>query len=1081
MEFYLKVKAKAAVEAQARGWEKFHVSSTSIREHRPFWVKDPTRDVCLCRYHLQFDLLAKGLSRLRKAIECPNKCASCEQCPALTTGLNLRAALTCPRPDGEDRYDARACVTGECGKCNGMQRFDEIMCPARREAARDHVVKWEKYEKRFAGQDKITGEDKYKHDFWEQEGTGDELITEIGQTLKSFNPHHDLAKCQDDDWTYLKTSFPRRSFVSVQDFSENFHHTVRFEPQAKYYQSVDSTLYMVVVRYHLDDATRLPPAVVAELREAYESAGIPPIIVETLAIVSADLKHDNAFVRHVNECYVLPYMQSIGDFGTHYARSDGCKAQFKYATHFEWVSRQKIETGVQMDWSFFCSCHGKCDCDPEGGSIKNAAGNWENHGALDGMRVQAKLPTAASFVEWANKGSPPNSQHGHHNGLAKPPTPLKSRLNWGRKDAIFRRQFINLPITGPLAVRRNYAEVKLDGSASMHSFIDVGFRGTIQWRERSCHQCDNCFAGKPSFGCSNEAAFGTSTRKPITFVKQPESSLSRTLRSVESKSVSEMESEVVTGMLVCVAVPNNIHEPWMIGAAQGAVCSATEADVSEAAELGYSILEGSSVVRPTKYEPFEVGSRRYMETKVPLVVPSSALRRHQLTSNAEKELRKTAFMKSHSNRYGDSTFEIKEADLRAIVVVMAHEGVGDFKVDDIVGHRVVMQRGKCVNQFCVKWAGWDRPEDLTWEPLGHFTDAEHIAKAEQLVAGAAAQETVAEKAAAATRVAEEQKRVADKDAAARSRAAADKAAAERAAAEEAAAAAAATYAAATAAAAESAAAAASECAAAAAATSAAASSAATAAAATATAAMVAEKAAAQQVRGISTHTSLEDMLSLARMEEVPVVGDGNCGFYAFLATAGKIEHCLRQGRMGSPTFADYRAQQALRAQCVEWLMHREALVEWQLNTEDAAARPHSSWQPQNIQRLKRGKERAGDRPGVYANEPALRALAGIANEHLVVIDAHNGPSVDRERGQPYDRCFVYSPSDNIRALAKGLSWANNIVPVLVRLQDGQKLSTDPTYRVIVHNGEPPGSVHGHFSATRFAATDNDLQTEPRAF
>ena len=108
---------------------------------------------------------------------------------------------------------------------------------------------------------------------------------------------------------------------------------MRFEPQAKYYQSVDSTLYMVVVRYHLDDATKLPPAQVAELREAYRAADKEPIIVETLAFFSADLKHDNAFVRHVNERYVLPYMQSIGDFDVHYARSDGCKAQFKCATH----------------------------------------------------------------------------------------------------------------------------------------------------------------------------------------------------------------------------------------------------------------------------------------------------------------------------------------------------------------------------------------------------------------------------------------------------------------------------------------------------------------------------------------------------------------------------------------------------------------------------------------------------------------------------------------------------------------------------------------------------------------------------
>jgi len=77
-------------------------------------------------------------------------------------------------------------------------------------------LKWERYEKKFERQDPVTGEDKYKHDFYEQEGSGAELLEDIGAKLKTFNPHHDLAKQQDDDWTALKRDFPRGSFVSVQ-------------------------------------------------------------------------------------------------------------------------------------------------------------------------------------------------------------------------------------------------------------------------------------------------------------------------------------------------------------------------------------------------------------------------------------------------------------------------------------------------------------------------------------------------------------------------------------------------------------------------------------------------------------------------------------------------------------------------------------------------------------------------------------------------------------------------------------------------------------------------------------------------
>jgi len=36
--------------------------------------------------------------------------------------------------------------------------------------------------------------------------------------------------------------------------------------------------------------------------------------------------------------------------------------------------------GIGVAWHWFCSCHGKCNCDPEGGAFKHSAGEYE---ALD--------------------------------------------------------------------------------------------------------------------------------------------------------------------------------------------------------------------------------------------------------------------------------------------------------------------------------------------------------------------------------------------------------------------------------------------------------------------------------------------------------------------------------------------------------------------------------------------------------------------------------------------------------------------------------------------------------------------------
>ena len=59
-------------------------------------------------------------------------------------------------------------------------------------------------------------------------------------------------------------------------------------------------------------------------------------------------------------------------FHTHFARSDGCKAQFKCAQHFLWITKQHAETGTRVKWSFSCSCHGKDRVDSENGRAKHA-------------------------------------------------------------------------------------------------------------------------------------------------------------------------------------------------------------------------------------------------------------------------------------------------------------------------------------------------------------------------------------------------------------------------------------------------------------------------------------------------------------------------------------------------------------------------------------------------------------------------------------------------------------------------------------------------------------------------------------
>lgn len=486
---------------------------------------------------------------------------------------------------------------------------------------------------------------------------------------------------------------------------------------------------MVVLRFHLDDVNHIPAAEKAELRAAFAAANLTPIIVETHAFVSSDRTHDNAFVKHINDAFITPYVQSIGNFHTHYARSDGCKGQYKQAAHFKWIEESYDRTGIRTDWSFFCSCHGKCDCDGEGGSIKNAADNYENHGAQAGIRVEHKLPDATSFVEWANNGAPVGSPHGAHAGLSKPPGSLAAKLKHGKLNSIYRRVFYHVPPDGPLGVKRKVINVKLEGSARQHSFVCTGGLahhepGCIQWRERSCHQCEPCWRGDPSpAGCPAASCTGPSSLERLHVTSDPTTSLGRALKSGIAVPLKTMLEQLEEGSMQCARVKGSIHEPWMLGRLRDSG-PATESDVAEAKELGYSIKAGANVLRLQKYEAMETGSRNYVACKtINLVVPASALRRHNMLSNADTATagRRCSRIKA-GERYEASTFELKEADIRAIVAIMATEGLGTFKVEKILAHRTVTVRGKAVDEFLCKWEGWSRPGDDSWQRMADFED-----------------------------------------------------------------------------------------------------------------------------------------------------------------------------------------------------------------------------------------------------------------------------------------------------------------------------------------------------------------------
>lgn len=68
------------------------------------------------------------------------------------------------------------------------------------------------------------------------------------------------------------------------------------------------------------------------------------------------MQHDNAMVQKLLDDLILPYVKdNAPDVSVVHLRSNGCKAHFKCAANFHWVSRQQVDDGrdLILEWSFF--------------------------------------------------------------------------------------------------------------------------------------------------------------------------------------------------------------------------------------------------------------------------------------------------------------------------------------------------------------------------------------------------------------------------------------------------------------------------------------------------------------------------------------------------------------------------------------------------------------------------------------------------------------------------------------------------------------------------------------------------------
>lgn len=669
---------------------------------------------CVFTICLRWREFANGLINYRKSLR-QHKVAQQCLCSWPMTEKLLQKQLICPpvhNRGGDLALDNLECMLQRCGECNDLKKLrmgpgsmcaDETRDPGQGLALK---VKYESYEKiTYHTKD---GTEKVKKDFVSKEVPFSAFEAELKNYWPKFVAHHNDAKWHDNDFAAMKRKLRQGTAALVIDFAENYPHEPHFEHQSKYFSQVQTTIIPAVLMIRVEDLTNISEDERAELTLMFDELQLPRVVSETHFVVSSDMQHDNAMVQKVFDDFIVPYLKENAPSVTALrVRSDGCKAQFKCAANFHWISRQTVEgTGFKITWSFFASCHGKCYCDPEGGTLKNAARHHEITISPHDQANQLKEPY--QLFTWARDKS----------GLGRPKLTLRQKKGRG----IYRRFFYWVPSKGTGAVNRSrLPKFKAQGTARLHEFTDIGVVGTVWTRRAACNQCESCWDGDQS-NCENREYTGPPLELQITCEAVPTAAAQRMDRATLNREAIARSEQAAVGCVVCIETHNDEQiVPWVLGsvvrAAQGAPSTSAPYNPSTGGIRFEPVRAGEPALEVTLYEPLQPGSSTYFLSDLIMWVPARRVRVIDVELRDARESRLSG---------GRNRFKIEDSSLLQIRAAMPTAN-DDWEVEHVMQYRCMYG----VEQWLVKWVGYDIDHN-SWETWDNLLTTEVQSEARQV-------------------------------------------------------------------------------------------------------------------------------------------------------------------------------------------------------------------------------------------------------------------------------------------------------------------------------------------------------------
>lgn len=199
-----------------------------------------------------------------------------------------------------------------------------------------------------------------------------EFISYFCEKIEKSLPHAFISTQQSAYFKALKARLQDGEIIVNFDFAENYAFVVQNAPPGYHWNNNQATVFVTYIYY----------------KDGDEVKG------KGFVVISDSLNHDTVAVFTYQKL-LIEYLKSNFTVNKIYYFSDGAPQQFKNYKNVLNIYYHHSNFGIEADWHYFPTAHGKGACDGVGGSVKRTAAK-----ASLQLPPNKQILTAVSLYDW---------------------------------------------------------------------------------------------------------------------------------------------------------------------------------------------------------------------------------------------------------------------------------------------------------------------------------------------------------------------------------------------------------------------------------------------------------------------------------------------------------------------------------------------------------------------------------------------------------------------------------------------------------------------------------------------------------